>query len=114
MMNRQRCITGLIFILGLMLGCGIWQQRSQAAGQARQWLQHFAPATGGNHVVGASAFGVSPAARRRDVCADVCRVRGNANPDAQRSNKTSALSATAPAIPSPQTISGAGRIPRMS
>ncbi len=61
-MNRQRRMAGLIFILGLILGFGIWQQRSQAAGQARQWLQHFAPATGGNHVASASAFGVSPAA----------------------------------------------------
>lgn len=61
-MNRQRRMAGLIFILGLILGFGIWQQRTQAAGQARQRLQHVAPTTGGNHVVSASALGVSPAA----------------------------------------------------
>ncbi len=51
MMNRQRCITGLIVILGLILGFGIWQQRSQAAGPNRQGVQQVASSATGNGLV---------------------------------------------------------------
>lgn len=41
-MNTHRRMTaGLVFVLGLMLGFGIWQQHTQAAGQTRQWLQRY-------------------------------------------------------------------------
>ncbi len=51
MMNRQRCITGLIVILGLILGFGIWQQRSQAAGPNRQGVQQVASSAVGEGLV---------------------------------------------------------------